>query len=528
MDKLKVFIRPIWFIALLLTLVFFFHRSYLKSSNVDETAFACDSFGYLTMAKVLRSAQSTAPEYAIETPQARLLIHEFESRNLPLSSWDEFVAPHAHHFQPLNEKIMPQYPPGTGRVLSIFPEKQAVRDINIVTAWSLFLSAIAILAYCFFSNATIAGSFFTIAFVLGLELLRGIGTNSFSINASLIPVLLGAFCVFLGTASFRKTRSMQGIALALVSGICFGFCIQIRIASALLLPGFLILMIRNKQAVFACLTGVFLGGILPLALHQNRVAGAWYLSTYNRGDAAPPSVRAILSNLDFYLGAGPGARYNWAVWVLSLGLAPMMFAYRRKLRSMREVLQIGIGVLSIWLASVLFFLTHSVTAFYYIALPSFACALAISFVVLMFEQDLKPRVSGATKPRALLFFSILAVMGCAAIGMRRELLPEARGPNWPTVIPEELRSPKAWIWADLTSGSFWYYGSRPAFKASFASSDIREIASHFISERNERLYLVLDSPEMTSIAADLEKRGIRLIQKGEVFGQSYVEAEIRK
>lgn len=514
--------RLFWYFALLIALVFFFHRSYPKASQVDETAFACDSFGYLSMARVLRSSRGLTPDFAIESPQTRALIGFFKSEGLPLARWDEFIAPHAHHFQPISGHVMPQYPPGVGAALAAFPEGQAVRDLNIVTEWSLFLGGLALLGYCFLTNAWMASGFFTISSILGMEALRGIGTSSFSVNVSLIPILLGTFCLFLSLMRSQKARTKEVAGLALVSGLLFGFSIQARIASVLLIPGFLVLILRERRAAVTWVSGIVLGGIVPLLVHRYRVTGAWYLSTYNSADASAPSFGAVLSNLGYYLGAGPGARYDWAPWLLCFGFCAVTWMSHQRYRGPLSLARLWLGSALIWLVSVIYFLTHKITASYYIALSSFAYVLAVSFGILMIERNLRPRQIDARRAWTVSGLMVIAVIA-TALSAKPALLPQARGPAWPVEIPSELKSSDAWIWSDLTSGSFWYYGSKAAFKAPFAQADVRALALRWIRHRGEKLYLVLDSPDMVSVADDLQQHGARLTPHGQVFGQPYVE-----
>ena len=52
------------------------------------------------------------------------------AKNLPSTRWDEAMAPHAHHYAPQSGYVIVQYPPGTGLVLSMFPQGEAVYRLN--------------------------------------------------------------------------------------------------------------------------------------------------------------------------------------------------------------------------------------------------------------------------------------------------------------------------------------------------------------------------------------------------------------
>src|SRR5262249_14414714 len=115
-------------------------HAYQRSLRVEEYAFACDPFGYLRMAKEVRRAVSKheLPQFHLESSQTRLLVDLMHSRHVPLAWWDEMVAPHAHHYFPRAGSVGVQYPPGTGLMLALFREGQAVASLNRATI-ALFL-----------------------------------------------------------------------------------------------------------------------------------------------------------------------------------------------------------------------------------------------------------------------------------------------------------------------------------------------------------------------------------------------------
>ena len=56
----------------------------------------------------------------------------------------------------------------------------------------------------------------------------------------------------------------------------------------------------------------------------------------------------------------------------------------------------------------------------------------------------------------------LATLVPAWLAYARGITPIER-PVRQFVFPTELSATQAWIWADLLSGTFWYYGDKPAF-----------------------------------------------------------------
>jgi hypothetical protein len=89
------------------------------------------------------------------------------------------------------------------------------------------------------------------------------------------------------------------------------------------------------------------------------------------------------------------------------------------------------------------------------------------------------------------------------------------------VLPTELSATQAWIWADLLSGTFWYYGDKPAFKIGFTDPNTRTLVYRFVFERGDPQYLISDSATMQEIMREIVRLGGRLEPRGEVAGQPY-------
>ena len=187
----------LWLCALGGALLLSAQQAYQRSLRVEEYAFACDPFGYLRMAKEVRQAVSKLelPQFHLESTHTRLLIDLMQSQHLPPALWEEMVAPHAHHYFPRAGSVGVQYPPGTGLMLALFPEGRAVDGLNRATIALFLATGILVLILAGARQAWVSAGFVTLALHLGLGILGGIGTASFSINA-VVPLLLLAFvCV---------------------------------------------------------------------------------------------------------------------------------------------------------------------------------------------------------------------------------------------------------------------------------------------------------------------------------------------
>src|SRR6266850_3684123 len=105
-----------------------------RAREVEEYAALCDPFGYLQIAQDTRQAAAAGrlPNFSIESNHARLLIEMMKSRAVPVSHWDDLVAPLCYHYSPRADHIGVQYPPGAGLMLAIFPQGEALHSLDRV------------------------------------------------------------------------------------------------------------------------------------------------------------------------------------------------------------------------------------------------------------------------------------------------------------------------------------------------------------------------------------------------------------
>lgn len=510
--------------------------SYREALSTEEFAYACDPFGYLQMAKQIRYAASrdTWPEYKLESPQTRLLINFLQQQNLPAPRWEDVVGPHAHHYFPRAGYVGVQYPPGTGLVLAMFPQGEAVYDLNRLVVVVFVVVGIAALLFAAWRQAWASIGLVVLALILGLMMLARVGFLSFSINAVLVPVLLT--CLLSMFALWSKTANRERLALlcALLAGTSLGFATLIRLPSFLLLPGFLVLLwpgfrgVRVKSLPVGFSLGLVVTGIIPVLIHQQAVAGAWYLSTYISVDAAAPAFDGLRSNFAYFLKDGPGSIDNWSLVYALVGFAG--FVMLRPSSSNRLGLswkRLALAAFLIWFISICYFLTHQVTAPHYMIPAVFAAVALIGFGALGIEAT-----STAVKPfdrrRVVSWVALALILWPGLATFKRVWSARFTGPvpvrastHAPVLLPSELVDDKAWVWADLLTGSLWYYANKPAFKIDKTDEEVRAMMFRWVFERGERQYLIQDSEQMKKYMAEIQQLGGKLEPRGKVDGQPY-------
>ena len=514
--------------------------SYRESLGTEEFAYACDSFGYLRMAKEIRHGveHGVWPEFKLESPQTRLLIDYMQQNKVAVPRWDEVVAPHAHHYMPQSGYVGVQYPPGTGLVLAMFPQGEAVYRLNRVVLFMFIMAGVVALAIAAWKRAWASIGLVVLGLSLGLIVLGRLGALSFSMNAVLVPILLTTVFSLLALRFNTADRDRLALLFALLAGLSLGFATMIRLPSFLLSAGFLVLLwpgfrnfrIKSLPVVFAL--GVTIAGVIPVVINQHNVAGAWYLSTYALVDAAPPTLERVGPNLSFFLGNGPASVDNWALIAGFIGLVGFLLLYAR--RDPEQFNRLGLSwkrfvlaVALLWVIPICYFLSHRVTGAHYMISSIFATLTLIGFGALAIEvtSNAVPRFE---LRRVLSWVALVLILWPGAMTLKQAWSDRYNGPvpqhaltHEPILLPSELVDDKAWIWADLLTGSLWYYANKPAFKIQFTDEETRAKIWKFVYDRGERQYLIQDSEQMKQYIAEIERLGGKLELRGKVDGQLY-------
>src|SRR5215217_7170667 len=375
----------LWVALLAFSFYISIRTSYRRSLGTEEFAYACDSFGYLRMAKEIRHAfaHGVWPEFKLESPQTRMLIDFMQQNNVSVPRWEEVVAPHAHHYFPQSGYVGVQYPPGTGLVLAMFPQGEAVYRLNGIVVFVFVLAGVLALAIAAWKRASVSIGLVVLALTVGLMVLARLGALTFSMNAVLVPIIL--MCVFSLLALRFKTADRDGLALlfALLAGICLGLATLIRLPSFLLSVCFLVLLspgfrnFRIKSLPVAFALGVTIAGVIPVLINQHVVAGAWYLTTYSRADAEPPTLKYLGQSASYFLVNGDGAVDNWALVAGFLGLIGFLMLYVRREPGQFNRLGLSwkrfvLAALLPWVPTLCYFLLHRINGAHYMTSSVFA------------------------------------------------------------------------------------------------------------------------------------------------------------
>lgn len=511
-----------------------------RYSQIGDLPWGCDLFGHLSVSKTFRDARANgvfvAP--AIRSPQVDFLVNWFESKALPPSIWGEAIGPHAHHFNVGSKLMAAQYPPGTGFILSLFQEGRAYHDV-------LGLSLVGIVVFTgltlFLVRARKAPLVLILTLLLALyliEVLDSFPIGNYSIHVNLIPTLLtlvlfgGALLVSRQTSDQPRKMPAIGLWFAALAGVMTGLSSLIRIPFLLHVPGMLTLL-PDWRRRFIFVFGLIGAGIIPLLIYQSSLTGGLFQPTYGSGDSALPNWKAIGPALRFYFTRGEGSHYFILPLVGLLTFKYLGGTFKSPIESMKSVdSKFLLGVLLTWGLPVAFFLTHSIFVSYYL-IPSHIVLLGLLLIASLRSHDSLPSPEAAQSPA--LAFSLLAGMALwistpnPATQLNR-FSTEPFGSALTQIqfskeaIPSDLKDPKTWIWADLSSGAFWYLIGKPGFKLSYgASPALRKELFLDLGRRGDRQFLVADGSGSFDLMKELKDLGVKLDARGTVFNHPYYE-----
>jgi hypothetical protein len=504
--------------------------SYETDRTTDTLVKGCDPFGYSRMADAIRTARASgaSPDFFIHDDQTRWLIAKFKENHLPVSDWSEAVTTHAHHYFPGTDQVGPQYPPGTGWVMSLFPKDGAVMDLDQLSIILLVVGGILILVWCATNGLPMSCLMVAGAVTAFLSPYQWIFSSSYSINATIFPLFLG---ILLAWFAAKSRRQLTSAIFALGSGILFGLLIQTRIASVLFLPAILLIFLPGKiRLVFWYLIGVVLNGILPVLLHNKTITGNFFGMTYSKSDSRQELGCIYKNSLHYYSHFSDSAGYY--VLGLFLGLllfVTVIFVTSRKGNSgwkswMKSHYGLVASPFVAFVITIAYFLTHYVTTPYYLVPGMLGVCLLLALLFVAIETHWCKTVGNSTLGRSVRHLGAIPTALIAMVVMtifRPSLVETLDGifkiPSQSVAtldVPPELLKPNAWIWADNYSSSVVYYTAHPAFKMTFASPELRKRVFGWIKDKGDTQYLVIDCDSMHTVMSEAQAFGAKLTPVG--------------
>jgi hypothetical protein len=188
-------------------------------------------------------------------------------------------------------KVVLQYPPGTGFVLALFPSGFQVIPLYAAASIAIFAFALFALARAATrSAAVLAGVFGIVALYLMINPTKA----SYSVAPTMVVCALTGFL----TARLFSTEGARRILLTALVGLLIGLSVNFRLPNLFLAAGYAVFFLiaflraRNMDTFWQGLSfGVaFVIGMAPTLIANAINAGSPFSTTYGGVDAVPPDL----------------------------------------------------------------------------------------------------------------------------------------------------------------------------------------------------------------------------------------------
>jgi hypothetical protein len=337
-------------------------------SNWNEARGVYDDICYLRQAHLFQRFGIAGLDTDLRHDDDGYLVRKLKEINFPPND-----LPPCHTPMPAADKLVMQYPPGTGFLLALFPEGHQVIPL-FVSATTIMLG-FALLAI-FYARSTQA-----VLLATGLGCLTiCIMINPVKASYSMAPTMVVcALAGFLTARLFAHAPRESRLPLTLLLGLLLGFSVNLRLANLLLAAGYCLFLLltflwSRKSEIF--LRGVgfglaLLAGMSPTLVANWINAGSPFATTYGGQDVEPPTlsfaiVWQYVADMQFVL--------------LVLAAASVGYFVRAGDSGVRRVAMIAAANLAVNLA---FFLTHTAFTPYYTIPIAMLSLWSVAFAALM-------------------------------------------------------------------------------------------------------------------------------------------------
>jgi hypothetical protein len=476
-------------------------------------AFNCDAYGYLKQAQTFRDrGLLRGMDTSLVTSESTALIDILKGASgvKTVTDWEQVIAPNCHHYIQKSDKVVNQYPPGTGLVMSFF---KAGRDSR-----SLYMTATTAIIIGFglafsMSNLSLVKQPIPLTLAkaaIGLiamqflvqKTLWGDGISSYSIAATLGFLSIVALAMFL---AFDADGKPLPFVFLFLGSIC-GLLIIIRLPSIFIATGvglylftFTVLKKNEITKSALCLTmfclSFFLFGLLPLGFANHLNAGSVLSTTYSGYDAGPMRLTVLKSGLIFYGSNGYGGQ---AALVATTAVVYAVIQAVRNTEDRPRRIAVAVAVGFIFVTSLLFHASRDPQVTYYFVPAS----LFVITVVVFYSLEVSWR---STQPQ----LTALRISIASTVILVVSLLKLGASPidRYDTELPNEVRRSNAIVWATDTSGTLEFHSNKYAAKIHFGQECIQNEIIARVFEKGMPQYFVADSEYIKPVMERMAKYG---------------------
>lgn len=479
----------------------------------------CDPFGYARQARLFRQAEHPLDGFNtdLQDDAYQHLKRWAQSTKLNPKDWFQMVAPHCHHYRPSSEKLIIQYPFGTGWLMSLLPEEYERRWLAI---GSLSISAaVGIFKLNREKNPLLQTfrAFNTLVLITAIQIF-------WSRSDSLAPSILIAYVSAEMALAYAKTpaKRIQSLtALSIILGLLLGFSITIRPGNLFFwFAGFLAigLVAFSKPVQHQELTRTIgwcslslLPGVLTNFYFNAVNTGSAFVTTYTPKDTRiTDNTSIILSNYS-KLSNGDGSILLLicsglvAITLIKLMTSGRPSKYNLACLKLSAIMFTGWGSLIFLLllsTAKIVFLPHYLSCQVIFTSTLVCCSDVVQGSSTALSQDLrqKARVQWSDHIRTM-------VMTLSSIIIMLQTFSQSNITE-PTDNPlSGIDRETSLIWAADIGSYFYYYYGLPTAKLLDANSESQNQAIDYLQEKGINQYFIDEHkiPELVQLLKPAER-----------------------
>jgi hypothetical protein len=278
-----------------------------------------DDFCYLRQAHLFQVKGLGGLDTNVYGDDDDYLSEKMKEMNLP--GWPTLRTPPCHTAMPATQKLVIQYPPGTGFVMAMFPQGHQVVSLYISATVAIFGFGLLGIFYA----STMLSIVLTAAFA---DLVLYMMINPSKASYSMAPTMV--VCALLGflTARLFVKAPQRPMLLTMLVGFLLGLAVNFRLPNLFLSAGYFLFFgfafLRSRKLESFQQGGLFgvayLVGLAPTLIANAVNAGSPFATTYGNdpSDLKPPAIDvgvlwAYVTDLQFTLLILAGA---WVAWIL--------------------------------------------------------------------------------------------------------------------------------------------------------------------------------------------------------------------
>ena len=283
-------------------------------SRWSEARGVYDDICYLRQAHLFQRFGLKGFDTDISRDDDRYLASKLKEIGFP--SWSDVSTAPCHTPMPAANKLVIQYPPGTGLVLALFPPGFQVVPLYVVATTIVFGFALLGILYArSTSSIFLVGGFGCLAIYLMINPAKA----SYSIAPTMVVCALAGFL----TAKLFFSSRRHKILLTMLLGLCIGLSVNFRLPNLFLSAGYLLFLLasfarmRNKEALLQ-------GALVALAIGWT----GWTLRSQSESgirQVALVTAVNLLVNLAFF-ASHPIFTPYYTIPIAMLSLWSLLFA----------------------------------------------------------------------------------------------------------------------------------------------------------------------------------------------------------